>query len=228
MAAGFPGTFPGSNTTGFLVIGAVQKQSSSAAGFPGTFPGGLTVSYLTIGAVQKQAGVAHTLSISDSITFSEALSDQPQVAKTDAVTFADALASQTGKSLSDALAFLDAHISLSGKGFTDSITFADDGTKSFGKSIADALVLADTVSAGIVGVLTLSVSDTVTFSDSVTTILTAGPIVCPPDKYRRRPLGWMTGTGEHNAFAEIDCEENKRKSLGFIAPNDTRKPFSQD
>ena len=56
---GFPGTFPGALTTGYLSIGAVQKQVTSA-GFPGTFPGGLTVGYLNIGAVQKAVSVATT------------------------------------------------------------------------------------------------------------------------------------------------------------------------
>lgn len=51
---GFPGTFPGGLTIGYLSIGAVQKnKTGTERGFPGTFPGGLTVGYLNIGAVQK-------------------------------------------------------------------------------------------------------------------------------------------------------------------------------
>jgi len=53
MALGFPSTFPGSYTTGSLVIGAVQKAGTGALGFPSTFPGAYTTGYETIGAVQK-------------------------------------------------------------------------------------------------------------------------------------------------------------------------------
>lgn len=56
MAAGYPGIFPGGLTTGYKIIGAVQKQVSGAAGYPGVFPGGLTTGYTTIGAVQKNVG----------------------------------------------------------------------------------------------------------------------------------------------------------------------------
>ena len=55
--AGFPGVFPGGTTTGYLSIGAVQKQVTSA-GFPGVFPGGSTTGYRNIGAVQKEVVVA--------------------------------------------------------------------------------------------------------------------------------------------------------------------------
>ena len=52
---GFPGTFPGGLSTGYLSIGAVQKnKSGTERGFPGIFPGGLTAGYLNIGAVQKE------------------------------------------------------------------------------------------------------------------------------------------------------------------------------
>lgn len=50
---GFPGQFQGGFTTGYLSIGAVQKQVTQA-GFPGVFQGGFTTGYLNIGAVQKQ------------------------------------------------------------------------------------------------------------------------------------------------------------------------------
>ena len=53
MAAGFPGIYPGGFTTGYKIIGAVQKQVSGAAGYPGVFPGGFTTGYKTIGGVQK-------------------------------------------------------------------------------------------------------------------------------------------------------------------------------
>ena len=58
--AGFPGTFPGELTTGYLSIGAVQKQVISA-GFPGTFPGELTIGYKNIGAVQKAVQTTRNL-----------------------------------------------------------------------------------------------------------------------------------------------------------------------
>lgn len=58
--AGFPGSFQAGTTTGYLSIGAVQKQVVSA-GFPGAFPGGTTTGYLNIGAVQKAVAVATTL-----------------------------------------------------------------------------------------------------------------------------------------------------------------------
>lgn len=54
---GFPGTFQGGFTIGYLSIGAVQKQVTSA-GYPGTFQGGFTIGYKNIGAVQKQVSVA--------------------------------------------------------------------------------------------------------------------------------------------------------------------------
>ena len=57
--AGFPGTFPGALTIGYLSIGAVQKQVTSV-GFPGTFPGGLTIGYKNMGAVQKAIAAAAT------------------------------------------------------------------------------------------------------------------------------------------------------------------------
>ena len=49
----FPGQFQSGYTTGYLSIGAVQKQVTSA-GFPGTFQAGFTIGYLNIGAVQKE------------------------------------------------------------------------------------------------------------------------------------------------------------------------------
>jgi len=49
----FPGQFQGGYTTGYLSIGAVQKQVTQA-GFPGTFQGSYTIGYLNIGAVQKE------------------------------------------------------------------------------------------------------------------------------------------------------------------------------
>ena len=55
--AGFPGAFQGGLTTGYLSIGAVQRQVTSA-GFPGAFQGGLTTGYQDIGAVQKAVAVA--------------------------------------------------------------------------------------------------------------------------------------------------------------------------
>lgn len=48
----FPGQFQGAYTTGYLSIGAVQKQVTQA-GFPGVFQGAYTTGYLNIGAVQK-------------------------------------------------------------------------------------------------------------------------------------------------------------------------------
>lgn len=54
---GFPGVFPGGLTTGFLSIGAIQKDNGSSFGFPGAIPGGLTLGYLNIGAVQKEVFV---------------------------------------------------------------------------------------------------------------------------------------------------------------------------
>ena len=58
MASGFPGIFPGGLTTGYVNIGAVQKnKSGTERGFPGTFPGELTTGYLNIGAVQKQVSI---------------------------------------------------------------------------------------------------------------------------------------------------------------------------
>ena len=55
---GFPGLFPGSFTTGYVNIGAVQKnKSGTERGFPGTFSGELTIGYLNIGAVQKQVSI---------------------------------------------------------------------------------------------------------------------------------------------------------------------------
>lgn len=51
---GYPGTFPGALTTGYINIGGVQKQKTSTTlGYPGAFPGGLTTGYLGMGAVQK-------------------------------------------------------------------------------------------------------------------------------------------------------------------------------
>ena len=63
MASGYPGVFPGGLTTGYLTIGAVQKQVASASGYPGVFPGGLTTGYLTIGAVQKQVASASNIPV---------------------------------------------------------------------------------------------------------------------------------------------------------------------
>lgn len=57
---GFPGVFPGGLTTGFLSIGAIQKDNGSSFGFPGAIPGGLTLGYLNIGAVQKEVIVVTT------------------------------------------------------------------------------------------------------------------------------------------------------------------------
>lgn len=56
MSSGYPGIFPGSLSTGYVEIGAVQKQRTNAKGYPGTFPGGLSVGYLNIGAVGKELG----------------------------------------------------------------------------------------------------------------------------------------------------------------------------
>lgn len=51
---GFPGTFQAGLTTGYLAIGAVQKQPASASlGFPGVFPASLTTGYVCVGAVQR-------------------------------------------------------------------------------------------------------------------------------------------------------------------------------
>lgn len=59
MASGYPGQFPRGLTTGYLNIGAVQKQSSNTAmGYPGLFPRGLTTGYRHIGAVQNDVAAA--------------------------------------------------------------------------------------------------------------------------------------------------------------------------
>ncbi len=55
---GYPGVFPAGLTTGYRIIGAVQKQVSGALGYPGVFPAALTTGYTTIGAVQKDVTVA--------------------------------------------------------------------------------------------------------------------------------------------------------------------------
>ncbi len=58
-SSGFPGAFPGGFTTGFMNIGAVQKdKSGTELGFPGDFQGGFTTGYLSIGAVQRDVAVA--------------------------------------------------------------------------------------------------------------------------------------------------------------------------
>jgi hypothetical protein len=53
--AGFPGAFQAGTTTGYINIGAVQKNVTQA-GFPGTFQNGTSTGYLDIGAVQKNQG----------------------------------------------------------------------------------------------------------------------------------------------------------------------------
>lgn len=60
MTQAFPGQFQGGYTTGYLSIGAVQKQVTQA-GFPGVFQGGYTTGYLNIGAVQKAVAVGGTV-----------------------------------------------------------------------------------------------------------------------------------------------------------------------
>lgn len=72
--AGFPGAL-GTETTGYLNIGAVQKQKSSASAAPSFF-GTETTNYLGIGAVQRDSGpgpltggsITSTNSAVDSVT----------------------------------------------------------------------------------------------------------------------------------------------------------------
>lgn len=59
----YPGTFPGGLTTGYLVTGAVQKQTTGDKAYPGTFPGGLTTSYMNIGGVKKQVTTPPTSTV---------------------------------------------------------------------------------------------------------------------------------------------------------------------
>ena len=58
MASGFPGQFQGGYTTGYLNIGAVQKdKTGTERGFPGSFQGGYTTGYINIGAAQKEVTI---------------------------------------------------------------------------------------------------------------------------------------------------------------------------
>lgn len=53
MSQGYTGTFVGGLTSGYRIIGAVQRAPNGLA-FPGAFVGGRTTATMTIGAVQTQ------------------------------------------------------------------------------------------------------------------------------------------------------------------------------
>ena len=61
---GFPGAFRGTNTTGYITIGAVGKQRTSA-GFPGAFRGTNTTGYINIGAVQTAVAVTPVTAVEE-------------------------------------------------------------------------------------------------------------------------------------------------------------------
>lgn len=135
MAAGYPGTFPGGLTTGYIIIGAVQKQVSGAAGYPGVFPGGLTTGYITIGAVQKNVAAGGTLyerTAVDGIGISDAPRKQENHLAFESVLFSDTQKVSIDKILIDRV-FL-----------TDSIS------KSMSKLLLDMLFLGDSGLAQII------------------------------------------------------------------------------
>lgn len=183
-------------------------------------------------ALTKSVGAVKT----DALTLSDAIAKSVSAAKTDAITFSDALGNATGKAASDAISFSDSSTTASGKNIADTVSFSDAESNGFGKATTDALSFSDTrtASAGkstsdaISFTDTLAipgfVTDTLTFGDSLTTTFTAG--ACPPGRYVRRPLSWISSPGCKNPFAEITCDA--RKPLGVITSDATRTPFNPD
>jgi hypothetical protein len=129
-------------------------------------------------------GSALTLSVSDSISFSDARTNADSMAKSDAITLGEALAKLSSKPISDAITTADAKALQAGKGLSESITLGDAKILTAAKVLADAIgvsdarallaikafadsfTLADSASAFLVKVK--AVADSISFSEART------------------------------------------------------------
>lgn len=120
------------------------------------------------------SGSALTLSLSDSISFSDVRALGEAKALSDALSLADIRALGESKALSDTITLGQAVIKLAALTKSDMLTVADAMIRLTGKNLSNSITVGDAVSAFLI--LIKSVSNPITLSDSISTLLTAGQI----------------------------------------------------
>jgi len=129
-----------------------------------------TITYDSV-AVNYNGGTIHSVSPSDSTTFSDDLIKTIGASISDSTTMADALSKTIGISNADSISMSDAIAKAIGSGLTEaSITFTDDLGKSVGLENVDTETLLDNIIAGLS--LTTLLADTIlkldTYNDNYT------------------------------------------------------------
>ena len=114
----------------------------------------------------NQFGSIYSLALSDSISFSDAISKTQNKALADSISFSDQIATQStfNRILSDSITFTDTISKNTTKSLADYITFTDSFFKTFSQFLADNIAFTDQ----IVKNFGLFKSDSISFSDKMT------------------------------------------------------------
>jgi hypothetical protein len=94
-------------------------------------------------AATASSGTAYTLSLSDTVTLSDALAKAYGLSKSDGVTLSDVIVKGFGKSASDSITLSESVVKAFGLSKSDSIALSEILTKGIGMSISDSMTLSE-------------------------------------------------------------------------------------